>query len=95
MAGEGFAELAVDQEADSPDGGKVLVECADDREQGQGLGFDARGMVFGEGAGQVNDRSLGPESTVDGLGLPPAAGVKKTSSTPGPAVRGCLESGAA
>ena len=60
VAGEGFAGLAVDEEADLVDGGEVGVERRDDREQGEGFGLDAGGVVFGEGAGEVDDRGLAP-----------------------------------
>ena len=58
MAGKGFAGLAVDEEANLLDAGKVLVERPDDREQGQRFDLDSGRMVFGEGAREVDDCGL-------------------------------------
>ena len=59
VAGEGGAGLAVDEEADLGDAGKVGVEGGADGEDGEGFGFKAGGVAGGEGAGEVDDGELG------------------------------------
>src|ERR1700743_1423924 len=58
VAGEGFASLAVDEEADLLDLREVGVECADHGEQGEVLDLDTRGMLPDESAAEVNDGEL-------------------------------------
>ncbi len=55
VAGEGFARLAVDEEADLFDLGEVGVEGADDGAQGEGLDLDAGGVGVDEVAAEVDD----------------------------------------
>ena len=58
VAGEGGALLAVDEEADLGDVGKVGVDGRADGEDGEGFGFEAGGVAGGEGAGEVDDGEL-------------------------------------
>ena len=66
MAGEGFAGLAVDEEADLGDAREGGVEGADDGEEGEGFDLDAGGVVVGEGAAEIDDGEL---AGVGGVGL--------------------------
>ena len=59
VAGEGGARLAVDEEADLGDAGQIGVQRGADGEHGEGLGFKARGVAGGKGAGEVDDGELG------------------------------------
>ena len=65
VAGEGFAGLAVDEEANLFDLGEVGVEGSDDGLEGEGFDFDAGGMGVGEGGAEVDDGELAAGS--DGL----------------------------
>ena len=58
MAGEGFAGLAVDEEADLLDLREVGVEGADHGEQGEGFDLDAGGVLIDEAAAEVDDGEL-------------------------------------
>ncbi len=54
MAGEGVSRLAVHQETNFYDAGKVGIEGAEDGVDGEGLGLDAGGVMIGEAAVEVD-----------------------------------------
>src|ERR1700761_4445160 len=58
VAGEGFAGLAIDEEADLLDLREVGVERADHGEQGEVFDFDAGGMLADEAAAEIDDGEL-------------------------------------
>src|SRR5580700_1600751 len=58
VAGEGFAGLAVDEEADLLDLREVGVEGANHGEQGEVFNLDAGGMLADESAAEVDDGEL-------------------------------------
>src|SRR5271156_1716732 len=55
VPGKGIALLTVYQETNLRDLGKVGVQGADDRKQGEGFGLDARRVGFDKRCAQVDD----------------------------------------